>query len=126
MKMEDLRREHFPNGQTFSQKMLDDYIAARARANRDFLTRYALSLLVGVAAGFVLSLFLSGMMKILLPMLCVMGGALIGTRLTTASLDNLRTQSQKLCLSKKDIRAAKNHLKNGTVAWTEKQEKLAE
>ncbi len=122
MKMDGLKREHFANGQTFSQKTLDDYIAAKARANKDFLTRYSLSLVVGIAAGFVLSLFLSGgILKVLLPMLCVMGGALVGTKLTTASMDNLRTQSQKLCLSKKDIRTAKKHLKNGTVAWTAKK-----
>ena len=122
MKMEGLKREHFANGQTFSQKTLDDYIAAKARANKDFLTRYSLSLAAGIAAGFVLSLFLSGgIFKVLLPMLCVMGGALVGTKLTTESMDALRKHAQKLCLSKQDIRAAKQHLKNGTVAWTEKK-----
>jgi hypothetical protein len=107
MKMTGLMREHFPTGQTFSQKALDDYLAAKARAKKDFLTRYSLSLLVGVAAGFILSRFLTdGIVSILLPMLCVMAGALIGTRLITDSMENLRKQSQKLCLTKKDLRAA--------------------
>ena len=50
MKMTDLKREHFTKGQTFSQKMLDDYMLARARAHRDFYTRYLLSIAIGVAA----------------------------------------------------------------------------
>lgn len=122
MKMTDLKREHFPTGQTFSQKTLDDYLAAKARAKKDFLTRYTLSLVGGVAVGFILSRFLqSGILSILLPMLCVMAGALIGTRLTTESMENFRKYSQKLSLTRKDIRAAKKNLRDGTVAWTAKK-----
>jgi len=114
-----LKREHFPNGQTFSQKALDDYFNARAKAFKDFFTRYTLCLLGGIAVGFVLSLFLNGMIKYLIPVICVMLGALFGTKLTNVSLDAYRNQAQKLCLSKKDIRAAKKNLRNGTVAWSE-------
>ena len=80
MKIADLKREHFPNGQTFSQKALDQYLAARARAHKDFFTRYVLSLLGGIAVGFLVSLPLqnAGMFRYLVPMLCVMIGALIG------------------------------------------------
>ncbi|HPF87369.1 MAG TPA: hypothetical protein PK537_04845 [Candidatus Limiplasma sp.] len=127
MKITDLKREHFPNGHTFSQKTLDRYLAARAKARSDFFSRYTLCLLAGIVAGFVLSLFLTGsIIKYLLPMLCVMAGALVGTKLTTASLEDYRMQAEKIRLTKKDLRAAKKHLRNGTVAWGETQEKIEE
>ena len=120
MKMTDLKREHFAQGQTFSQKTLDSYLKARAQASHDLITRYALWLVIGVAAGVALSLFLDGLLKVLLPMICVMAGALIGTRMTSASMENLRTLAGQIRLTGKDIRAAKKHLKNGTTAWTDK------
>lgn len=116
--MADLKREHFPNGQAFSQKALDAYLGARERARKDFLTKYPLGLLGGIAAGTVLSLFLSGIAQVLLPMLCVMAGALVGTRLTTASLEEYRRQAEKIRITRSDLRAAKKNLKNGTFAWT--------
>lgn len=122
MKLTDLKREHFPNGHTFSQRTLDNYLAARAKARKDFLTQYTLWLVIGIAAGFVLSLFLGGMIKYLLPMLCVIAGALIGTKKTTPSLDAYRAQAEKIRITKKDIRAAKRNLRNGTVAWSDKVE----
>ena len=120
MKITDLKREHFPNGQTFSQKALEQYLAARVRAFRDFFTRYVLSLLGGIAVGFIVSLFMenAGMFRYLIPMLCVMVGALVGTRLTSKSLENFRDQAQRIRMTKRDIRAAKKHLRNGTVAWS--------
>lgn len=120
MKLTDLKREHFPNGQTFSQTRLDRYTQARTKAFRDFFTVYALWLVIGIAAGFVLSLFLSGLIKYLLPVICVMAGALVGTKKTTVSLDAYRNESQKLCLSKKDLRIARKNLRHGTVAWGDK------
>lgn len=120
MSQSELKREHFANGQTFTQKTLDSYLNARAKARKDLLTRYALWLVIGVAAGVVLSLFLDGLLKVVLPMICVMAGALIGTRMTSASMENLRTLAGKIRLTGKDIRAAKRHLKNGTTAWTDK------
>ncbi len=123
--MAELKREHFPNGQAFSQKALDAYLKARENARRDFLTKYPLGLLGGIAAGTVLSLFLGeGMVKVLLPMLCVMAGALVGTRLTTASLEAYRTQAEKIRITKADLRAARKNLKNGTFAWTAEKAKL--
>ena len=122
MKMTDLKREHFPNGQNFSQKTLDDYIAARAQAYKDFFTRYLVSLAIGIAAGFVvLMLVPSGMLRIFLAMLCVMVAGLIATRLTSASLERFKEQSRKILLTKKDVRAAKKNLRNGTVAWGDKK-----
>lgn len=127
MKLTDLKREHFPNGQTFSKKALDDYIAAKVRVNKDFFTRYLLSLAVGVVAGFlVLMLVPTGFLRIFLSMLAVMIAAMVGTRMTGQALENLKTQSQKVNISRKDMRIAKQHLRNGTVAWTKKQEKIEE
>ncbi len=122
MNSKGLKREHFSNGQTFTQKTLDNYFAARSKAFKDFFTRYALCLLGGVAVGFVLSLFLGGIIKYLLPVVCVMIGALVGTKLTSASLEEYQKQSKKLCLTKKAMREAKKHLRNGTVAWSDKIE----
>ncbi|MBN1777118.1 MAG: hypothetical protein JW811_03265 [Clostridiales bacterium] len=127
MKLTDLKREHFPNGQAFSQKALDDYLAARELVRRDFLSRYVLSLAVGVAAGFVvLMLVPAGFLRIFLAMLSVMIAAMIGTRMTGKTLENLKQQAQKVNVTRKDMRAAKRNLKNGTVAWEAKQEKIAE
>ena len=127
MKMTDLKREHFPNGHAFSQKALDDYMAARAQVRKEFVTRYALSLLIGVVAGFiVLMLFQGGVLRIFLAMLCIMIAALIGTKITAPAMNNLQEQSRKLLLTKKDFREAKKHLRNGTVAWGEAPEKIPE
>ncbi len=127
MKLTDLKREHFPNGQMFSKKTLGDYLAARTAAHRDFITRYSLSLVIGVAVGFVVLMLLpSGMLRTFLAMLSVMIAALIGTRMTAKSMEALKEQSRKISLTRQDIRAAKKNLRSGTVAWQEKQEKIAE
>ena len=118
MKLTGLKREHFPNGQAFSQKALDDYLAAREQVRKDFLSRYVLSLAVGVVAGFVvLMLVPTGFLRIFLAMLAVMIAAMIGTRMTGKTLENLKQQAQKVNVTRKDMRAAKANLKNGTVAW---------
>ena len=45
--------KHFPNGQSFFQKRCsNDYLAAKEQVNRDFLTRYLLSIVIGMVAGF--------------------------------------------------------------------------
>ena len=127
MKMTDLKREHFPNGQTFSQATLDAYLAARSKARKELITRYLLSLLAGFVAGFVvLAVWRTGTVRVFIALLLVIGGAYVGTRLTNDSIDELKKQSQRMILTKKDMRIAKNNLRNGTVAWTEKQEKIAE
>ena len=41
----------------------------------------------------------SGMLRIFFAMLCVMIAALIGTRMTSASLDHLREQARKLMVT---------------------------
>ncbi len=118
MKLTELKREHFPNGQSFSKKALDQYLAAKEQVRKDFLTRYLLSLAVGVVAGFlVLTLVPQGFFRIFLAMLAVMIAAMIGTRMTAQTLENLRTQAQKVNITRKDMRAAKKNLKNGTTAW---------
>ena len=118
MKLTDLKREHFPNGQSFSKKVLNDYLAAKEQVNRDFLTRYLLSIVIGMVAGFlVLTLMPQGFLRIFLAMLAVMIAAMIGTRMTAKTLENLRTQAQKVNITRKDMRIAKQHLKNGTTAW---------
>jgi xanthosine utilization system XapX-like protein len=122
MKLTDLKPEHFANGQTFTQKTLSDYIAAREVVRREFLTRYLLCLLCGVAVGFVVLLFVQGFARVFLVLLSVMIGALVGTKLTAKGQENLKQQAEKLCLSHKSLRAAKKHLKDGTVAWSENTE----
>lgn len=118
MKLTELKREHFPNGQSFSQKALDQYLDAKEQVRKDFFTRYLLSLAVGVAAGFVvLMLVPQGFFRIFLSMLAVMIAAMIGTRMTTKTLENLRAQAQKVNITRKDMRAAKDHFKKGTTAW---------
>ena len=129
MKLTGLKREHFPNGQAFSQKALDDYIAAREQVRKDFFSRYVLSLAVGVAVGFVVLLIIDpakSFLRVFLAMLAVMVSAVIGTRLTGKTLENLREKSLKVNVTRKDLKAAKNNLKNGTVAWEAKQEKIEE
>jgi len=127
MKLTGLKREHFPNGQAFSQKALDDYIAARQQVRKDFLSRYVLSLAVGVVAGFVvLMLVPTGFLRIFLAMLAVMIAAMIGTRMTGQTLENLKMKAQKVNVTRRDLRAAKKNLKNGTVAWTAEKEKIGE
>lgn len=118
MKLTDLKREHFPNGQAFSKKALDQYLAAKQQVQKDFVSRYLLSIAVGVVAGFLVLTFVpDGFLRIFLAMLAVMIAAMVGTRLTSQTLENLRVQSQKVNISRKDMRAAKAHLKNGTTAW---------
>jgi hypothetical protein len=118
MKLTDLKREHFPNGQSFSKKALDDYIAAKEQVRKDFFTRYLLSLGLGVVAGFlVLTLVPQGFFRIFLSMLAVMIAAMIGTRMTAKTLENLRTQARKVNITRKDMRIAKSYLRKGTVAW---------
>jgi len=118
MKLTELKREHFPNGQAFSKKALNDYIAARVAVRRDFVSRYMLSLAVGVVVGFVVLMVIpTGFFRIFLAMLSVMIAAMIGTRMTGKTLDTLKEQSSKVNITRKDLRIAKNHLKNGTTAW---------
>lgn len=125
MKLTDLKREHFPNGQSFSQKALDQYLAAKEQVRKDFFTRYLLSLALGVVAGFlVLALVPQGFFRIFLSMLAVMIAAMIGTRMTAKTLENLRTQAQKVNITRKDMRTAKSHLRKGTTAWEKKQDKI--
>lgn len=118
MKLTGLKREHFPNGQAFSQKALDDYLAARDAVRRDFVSRYILSLAIGVAVGFVLLMLLpTGFFRIFLSMLAVMIAAMIGTRMTAKTLDNLKEQARKVNVTRKDLKTAKAHFKKGTTAW---------
>lgn len=127
MKNTDLKREHFPNGQTFTQAMLDAYMAARSKARKDFITRYLLSLLAGFVAGFVvLAVWHTGTVRVFIALLLVIAGAYVGTRLTNDSIDELKKQSRRMILTKKDMRIARKNLRNGTVAWTETREKIAE
>ena len=125
MKLTGLKREHFENGQAFSQKALDEYIAARERVRKDFVSRYLLSLAVGVVVGFlVLWLVPQGFLRIFLSMLAVMIAAMIGTRLTGKTLENLKDKTMKVNVTRKDLKAALKHLKNGTVAWEKKTGKI--
>lgn len=127
MKLTGLKREHFPNGQAFSQKALDKYIAAREQVRKDFLSRYVLSLAVGVVVGFVVLIVLqTGFLRIFLSMLAVMIAAMIGTRMTGKTLENLKDKAMKVNVTRKDLKAALKNMKNGTVAWEKKQEKIEE
>ncbi len=118
MKLTDLKREHFPNGQSFSKKALDQYLAAKQQVQKDFFSRYLLSIAVGVVAGFLVLTFVpQGFFRIFLAMIAVMIAAMVGTRLTAQTLENLRVQTEKVNITRKDMRAAKAHLKNGTTAW---------
>ena len=127
MKLLGLKREHFPNGQAFSQKALDEYIAARQQVRKDFLTRYVLSLAIGVVVGFVVLLIIDpskSFLRVFMSMLAVMISAVIGTRLTGKTLETLREKAMKVNVTRKDLKAAVKNMKNGTIAWTEEQEKL--
>ena len=127
MKLTDLKREHFPNGHAFSQKALDNYMHAYLAARKDYFTRYPLTLLIGVAAGFVvLTLMPQGMLRIFLALLCVMGSALIAVKITAKSMDALKEQSRHMLITRSDIRVAKKNLRRGTVAWQAEQETIEE
>ena len=125
MKLTGLKREHFPGGQAFSQKALDGYLAAREQVRKDFFTRYVVSLAIGIVVGFVvLMLIPTGFLRIFLSMLSVMIAALIGTRMTGKTLENLKEQSRKVNVTRKDLRAAKKNLRDGTVAWQAEPKKI--
>ena len=72
----------------------------------------------------VLALVPQGFFRIFLSMLAVMIAAMIGTRMTAKTLENLRTQAQKVNITRKDMRTAKSHLRKGTTAWEKKQDKI--
>ncbi|OQB24439.1 MAG: hypothetical protein BWY11_01059 [Firmicutes bacterium ADurb.Bin182] len=119
MKATDYRREHFEKGMNFSQTDFDAYINASANATKAVFTRFLPCVLGGLLISQVFAIGIGGVAGNLLAIVFIFIGLITGSGSIKRTGEKVEYYSKKLGITKKDIVAARNHIKNGTVAWRE-------
>ena len=119
MKATDYRREHFSNGRSFPQADFDGYIQASAQFAKTLYTRYLPCMAGGILISFLFSQGIGGFVGNILAVLCIFAGLITGAAFNMKASKAVKEYAVRLGISNSDIAAAKQHVKNGTVAWSD-------
>lgn len=122
MKVTDFRREHFENGMNYSEEDFQAYINANLKVTRSVYTQYVPCLLGGVLVSQIFAAGIGGFEGNMLALVIIFGGLIAGAVLSKKSGEDLRYYAGKLGITRKDVVAAKAHVKNKTVAWSQPEQ----
>ena len=121
-KPSDYRPSHFENGRNFSAEDFEAFIKASEEMNATFLTRYLPCMLGGLVLGAVFSFGVGGLWGYLCAIACIFGGLIAGSRYNAQASRKLKDSMERLGITREDVNLAWQHIKNGTVAWSDGDE----
>ncbi len=120
-----LKREHFENGKSFSEKDFSAFLEASRESVKATYTRYLPCLAGGVLVSFLFSKGVGGFIGNMLGIVCIFAGLILGGVLSRKATEPANALAAKLGITRSDIAKAQRNRKNNTVAWrdtdTEKQ-----
>ena len=114
----DMKREHFTNGQKFSELDFDAYIQASTRFAKTISTRYLPCVFGGILVSFLFSKGIGGFTGNMMAVLCIFCGLVVGGIFNMKAGRAVQDCAAKLGITKADVAIARRHMKNGTVAWS--------
>ena len=117
MKATDFKREHFANGKSFAQSDFDGYIHASEKLAKTMYTRYLPSLGGGVLVSLLFSQGVGGFIGNMMAVLCIFAGLIVGGVFNVKAGKAVKEYAAKLGVTNADVAVARQHVKNGTVAW---------
>lgn len=117
MKATDFRREHFANGKSFPQADFDGYIQASANLAKALYTKYLPCVVGGILISFLFSQGIGGFIGNIMAVLCIFAGLIVGGAFNMKAGKAVKEYATRLGITGVDVAAAKQHIKNGTVAW---------
>lgn len=119
MRISEFKREHFENGRSFSKEDFDAYLQASAASAKATLTRYLPCVAGGLLVSFLFSKGIGGFAGNMLAVACIFAGLILGGVLTKKAAEPTAALASKLGITPADIKKARQHIQNGTVAWHE-------
>ena len=117
-KPSDYRPYHFENGRTFNPGDFAAFIQASEDMNATFLTRYLPCMLGGLLLGALFSFGVGGFVGNIAAVVCIFAGLIVGGVFNVRASKKLTDSMARLGITKADVNAAWQHVKNGTVAWS--------
>lgn len=117
MKATDFKREHFEKGRSFSRADFDAYIAASEKLAKTAGVKYLAFVGGGILLSFVFSQGIGGFIGNIMAVLCIFAGMIAGGVSNMKVSREVNSYAAKLGITKEDVKAARQHIKNGTVAW---------
>ena len=121
-KISDYKPCHFENGRDFDADDFAAFIQASEDSNSTFLTRYLPLTIGGLALGAICAFCIGGTVGYLLAIVCIFGGFIAGTYLNKQASKKFTESMERLGITKDDVAAAWQHVKAGTVAWSDDEE----
>ena len=109
----------FENGRDFDAQDYAAFIQAAQDMNTTFLTKYLPFTIGGLVLGGIFALCVGGTLGYVLAIVCIFGGFIIATYLNRQASKKLTESMKRLGITKEDLTAAWQHVKNGTVAWSD-------
>ena len=117
MKATDFGREHFANGRNFLQTDFDGYIQASDNFAKTLYTKYLPCMAGGILISFLFSGGIGGFAGNIMAVLCIFAGLIAGGAFNMRASKAVKEYAARLGITNADVAAAKQHIKNGTVAW---------
>lgn len=113
----ELRAEHFEKGQSFNPADFAAWLKASDDLQKAGYTKYLPAVLGGSLIGFLLSNGVGGFEGNILAIACVFGGLILGGVLLAQVGRPVNDLAASLGITPEDVKKARKHLKDGTVAW---------
>ncbi|MEA5060797.1 MAG: hypothetical protein VB049_12335 [Candidatus Pelethousia sp.] len=117
MKAANFKREHFRNGRGFSQEDFHGYIQASENLIKSMYTKYLPCVAGGILLSFLFSKGMGGFVGNILAVLCIFSGLIAGGIFSMQASKAVKAYAARLGITKADVAQARQHIKNGTVAW---------
>lgn len=112
----------FENGRSFDEEDYAAFIQAAKDSNATFFTKYLPLTIGGLALGAIFAFCVGGTVGYILAIVCIFGGFIAGTYLNKQASKKFTESMERLGITKDDISAAWQHVKDGTVAWSDDDE----
>ena len=112
-----LKRGHFENGKSFSEKDFNAFLLASRESAKAIYSRYLHCLAGGVLISFLFSKGVGGFVGNILGVVCIFAGLILGGVLTKKASEPANALAEKLGISRSDIAKTRRNMKNNTVVW---------
>ena len=112
-----LKREHFENGESFSEKDFSAFLLASRESAKAIYSRYLPCLAGGVLISVFFAKGVGGFVGNMLGVACIFAGLILGGVLTKKVSESANELAAKLGITQSDIVKARRNMKNNTVAW---------
>lgn len=122
MKASDFRPQHFENGRSFDRKVFREYVKASETMSKTLYTRYLPCAAAGILLGFLFSKGVGGFIGNILALVCIFGGLIAGAVFNISAAKEVNGLAARLGITKEDVSRAREHVKNGSVAWGGEEE----